>query len=100
MGVLVPSCCDLRASSIIPEISFGGIVVLDVCFFLLCGFIEGDCLTAREGFFKAAEEVFLLDFRMEPGLEAEIGAPKSRFISMGEVVSEVSELRTAPYTER
>jgi len=83
----------LRASSIIPATSLGGMVVLVDCFLRLWGFIEGDCLTARAGFFKATEDVFLRDFRTAAGLEVDGGAVKSRFMSIGEVVSEP---RTAP----
>lgn len=36
------------ASSMISEIRFEGILVLEVCFFLVCGFVEGDCRTVRE----------------------------------------------------
>ena len=86
----------LRASSIIPATSLGGMVVLNDCFLRLWGFMEGDCLTARAGFFNAAEDVFLLDFRTAVGFDVDVGVLKSRFISTGEVVLEVSEPRTAP----
>ena len=87
---------DLLASSMIPEIPFGGMTVLAGCFFLFCGFIAGDCLTARAGFFVDDEDVFLFDLRRAAAVGPVGGAEKSRLGSMGEVVSEVSEPRTAP----
>lgn len=80
----------------IPEISFGGMTVLEGCFFLFCGLIAGDCLTARVGFFVDDEDVFRFDLRKHAAVEAEVGAENSRLGSMGDVVSEVSEPRTAP----
>ena len=65
-------------------------------FDFLWGFIAGDCLTARAGFLVEAEEVFLLDLRRDAGVVAEVCAAYSRLGSMGEVVSEVSDPRTAP----
>lgn len=80
----------------IPDISFGGMTVLEGCFFLFCGFIAGDCLTARAGFFVDDEDVFRFDLRKVAAVELVLGAEKSRLGSMGDVVSEVSEPRTAP----
>jgi len=53
---------DFCTSSMMPDISFTGIMVLEGCFFL-CGFIAGDCLTARAGFFVEADDVFRFDLR-------------------------------------
>jgi len=61
---------DFRASSMMPETSFAGMTVLEGCFFL-CGFIAGDCLTARAGFFVELDDVFLLDLRRGAGVVAE-----------------------------
>ncbi len=58
--------------------------------------MEGDCLMARAGFLNGAEDVFLLDFRTPAVFAADVGPAKSIFKSIGDVVSEVSELRTAP----
>ena len=80
----------------IPDMPLGGMTVLAGCFFLCCGFIAGDCLTARAGFFVDDEDVFLFDLRSVAAAEPVVGAEKSRLGSMGEVVSEVSEPRTAP----
>lgn len=63
--------------------------------FLLWGFIDGDCLTVRPELFDA-EAGFRFDFRAGIELEVPMGALKSMFASTGDVVSEVSELRTAP----
>lgn len=88
---------DDCASSMTPETSFAGMAVLVECFFLLWGFIEGDCRTVRLPAFDV-EVVLLLDFRTdEVGIGT--GALKSIFISIGEVASEVSDLGTAPYIE-
>ena len=76
------------ACSMILETSRRGIVVLEVCFFLLCGFIAGDCLIDLAGFFcvgRVFRRVFLA------GTDPELGRLVLK--SMGEVVSEVSELR-------
>lgn len=89
LGELALTLLFLEASSMIPETSRGGIVVLEVCFFLLCGFIAGDCLTDRAGFFcvgKVFRRAFLA------GTEPEVGSLALRAI--GEVVLELSELRT------
>lgn len=80
----------------IPDISFGGMTVLEGCFFLFCGFIAGDCLTERAGFLVDDEEGFRFDLRKDVAVEPVIGADNSRLGSMGDVVSEVSEPRTAP----
>ena len=81
----------------IPDISFGGMTVLEDCFFLYCGFIAGDCLTVRAGFFVDVEDDFRFDLRKDAvGVEPVVGAENSRLGSMGDVVSEVSEPRTAP----
>ena len=80
----------------IPDIPFGGMTVLVGCFFLFCGFIAGDCLTARAGFFVDDEDVLRFDLRRVAAVVPVVGAEKSRLGSMGEVVSEVSEPRTAP----
>lgn len=82
----------------IPETSFGGIVVLEGCFFLLCGFIAGDCLTDLAGFFWV-EIVFLRVLRIGAALEVIGDGLMSRLRSIGEVVSEVSEPLMAAYTE-
>ena len=79
-----------------PDIPFGGMTVLEGCFFLFSGFIAGDCRTARAGFFVDDEDVFLLDLRKDPAVELVVGAENSRLGSIGDVVSEVSEPRTAP----
>lgn len=54
VGPLLLVCCLIwrellafSASSMIPFTLLGGMLVLDSCFFLDCGFIEGDCRTAR-----------------------------------------------------
>lgn len=80
----------------IPDISFGGMTVPEGCFFLLFGFIAGDCLTARAGFFVDDEDVFRFDLRKDAAAEPAEVAEISRLGSMGDVVSEVSEPRTAP----
>lgn len=72
-----------------------GIVELAEFFFLLCGFIDGDCLTARPVLFVTVL-VFLFDFRKAIEFWVPIGALKSIFMSTGDAVSEVSELRKAP----
>ncbi len=79
-----------------PDISFGAMTVLEGCFFLLCGFIAGDCLTARFGFFVDDEDVFRFDLRKDVVVEQVVGVESSRLGSMGDVVSEVSDPRTAP----
>lgn len=73
--------------------------MLDVCFFLCCGFIAGDCLTLRAGVFVDPEDAFLRDRRTLLGLETEVGPLYSRLMSRGDVVVEVSEPRTLPYIE-
>ena len=80
----------------IPVIPFGGMTVLEGCFFRFCGFIAGDCLTARAGFLVDEEDVFRFDLRKGAAAEPVVSAENSRFGSMGDVVSEVSEPRTAP----
>ena len=71
--------------------------VLEGCFFLVCGFIAGDCLTARAGFLvDDDDEVFRFDLRKDATVEPVVDAENSRFGSMGDVVSDVSEPRTAP----
>lgn len=82
----------------IPDTSLGGIDVPDEYFFLLCGFMAGDCLTDLAGFFCVGI-VFLRVFRAGPEPEADERGLYSRLRSTGEVVSDVSELRRAPYTE-
>ena len=78
-----------------PETSLGGIVVLEGCFFLLCGFMAGDCLIDLAGFLRVGI-VFLRVFRGGAWPEVEEDGLYSTLRSTGEVVSEVSELRTAP----
>ena len=73
--------------------------VLDGCFLRVCGFMAGDCRTERAGFLDATDVVFLRDFLTGGTLPALGYALKSMFMSIGEVVSEVSEFRTAPYTD-
>ena len=80
----------------IPVISFGGMTVLEGCFFLVCGFMAGDCLTARAGFLVEDDEVFRFDLRKDATVEPVVDAESSRFGSMGDVVSDVSEPRIAP----
>lgn len=80
----------------IPDTSFGGMTVLEGCFFLFCGFMAGDCLTARAGFFVEDEDVFRFDLRKDAVVEPVVVEGNSRLGSMGDVVSEVSEPRTAP----
>lgn len=82
------------ASSMIPETSRCGIVVLVVCFFLLCGFMAGDCLTDLAGFFCVGR-VFRRGFLA--GTVPEAGRLALR--SIGDVVSEVSELRIVSKAE-
>ena len=72
-----------------------GIVELTEFFFLDCGFIDGDCLTARPVLFVTVLG-FLLDFRKAIEFWVPIGALKSIFMSTGDAVSEVSELRKTP----
>lgn len=85
---LVPLFFD--ASSMMPGTSLGGIVVLEVGFFLFCGFIAGDSLIDRAGFFCVGK-VFRRVFLACPG--PEVGSLALR--STGDVVSDLSELRTA-----
>ena len=66
--------------------------------FLLWGFIDGDCLTVRPELFDT-EAAFRFDFRAAIELELTVGVLNSMLASTGDVVSEVSELRTAPLTE-
>ena len=63
--------------------------------FLLWGFIDGDCFTVRPELFDA-EAGFRFDFRTGIELGATVVALKSMLASTGDVVSDVSELRTAP----
>lgn len=85
------------ASSMISETLFDGMLVLDSCFFLVWGFIEGDCRTVRERLRCAVVEAFLRDLRAPFRLGFwRLG---SIFMSVGEVVSDVSEPRTALYTD-
>lgn len=79
-----------------PDIPFGGMTALEGCFFLFCGFIAGDCLTARAGFLVDDEDVFRFDLRKDAADEPVVGAEISRLGSMGDVVSGVPEPRTAP----
>lgn len=80
----------------IPDMPFGGMTVLEGCFFLFCGFIAGDCLTVRAGFFVVDEDVFRFDLRKDAAAELVMGVESSRLGSMGDVVSDVSDPRTAP----
>ena len=62
--------------------------------------MAGDCRTARAGFLVEVEFVFLFAFR-PVGVPAEVRLMLlSRFISTGDVVSEVSDPRNFPYTDR
>ena len=58
--------------------------------------MAGDCFTDLAGFLLALFDSFLLDLRMDPGAEV---AVDPRVGSKGEVVTEVSDRRTPPYTE-
>ena len=77
------------------ETSLGGITELVDGLFLLWGFIDGDCLTVRPELFDP-EAGFRFDFRVAIELELMVGVLKSTLASTGDVVSEVSELRTVP----
>ena len=75
--------------------------VLEGCFFLDWGFMAGDWRTARAGFLVDVDVVFLLDFFPGAGPLAEVTLVLlSMFMSIGDVVSEVSDPRRAPYTDR
>ena len=76
------------------DTSLGGIVVLDSCFLLLCGFIAGDCLIDLAGFFGVGF-VFLRVLRTGAAVGAVGEWLKSWLRSIGEVVSEVSEFLIA-----
>ena len=87
------------ASSMMAGTWLGGMTALAACFLRFCGFIDGDCRTVRPGVL-AAEVGRLVDFRpADDALVADRGAFKSRFISIGEVVSDVSDRFTAPYPD-
>lgn len=95
VGTLLPIAFDLSASSIMTETSLGGMTELVDGLFLLWGFIDGDCLTVRLELFDT-EAAFRFDFRGVIELELTVGVLNSTLASTGDVVSEVSELRTAP----
>lgn len=63
--------------------------------FLLWGFIDGDCLTVRPELLDA-EVGFRFDLRAGIELATNVDPLRSMLASTGDVVSDVSELRTAP----
>lgn len=82
----------------ISETLFAGMLVFEFGFRRAWGFIEGDCRTVRAGLRWEAFDVFLRDLRPVFGIiDCRFG---SIFISIGEVVSDVSDPGMAPYTER
>lgn len=80
--------------------SFGGITALEACFLRDCGFIAGDCLTARAGVFETADVIFFFGLRSSGVFDIAGGRLRSMFISIGDAVSDVSEPRTVPCSER
>ena len=76
----------------IVEISFGVSFEVEPCFLRPWDFMIGDCFTEREADLEVGI-VFRRDFRTGPAFEKLDTTPTSVFMSIGEVVSEVSELR-------
>ena len=63
--------------------------------------MAGDCRTALAGFLVDVEVVFLFALRPVAGVAPEVTPLlPSKFISTGDVVSEVSDPRNFPYTDR
>ena len=63
--------------------------------------MAGDCRTALAGFLVDVEFVFRFAFRPVAGVPPEVRVMLlSKFISTGDVVSEVSDPRNFPYTDR
>ena len=82
------------AFSIMVDISFGVSFEVEFCFLRCWDFIIGDCFTDREADLGVGT-VFCRDFRNGP-VSKMVGCPTSSGSkSIGEVVSEVSELRIA-----
>lgn len=86
---------DLCAFSMMPETSLGGMTALETSFFRFWGFMDGDWRTARVMLFEVPGCRFL-DFRIAEGPDTGMGALKSMFISMGDVVSDESDRGRAP----
>ena len=71
--------------------------VLDAAFFLLCGFMAGDCFTVRAGGLDELVETLRRDLRKVAGVAGtEVGPTYSTIGSMGDVVSDVSDPLAAP----
>ena len=82
------------AFSMMVDISFGVSFEVEPCFLRCCDFIIGDCFTDLEADLGVGT-VFRRDFRNGPVSTEVECPPSSGSKSIGEVVSEVSELRIA-----